>query len=104
LINNFVYLYGGAIFFSTYVSPCYIWKSNIFENNFAKLYGDNWASLPFRLVLTYKNISLKDFSREQILNLSIDTLKLQSNFFFNIEYKVWMVDQFFQPAFLIKET
>ena len=92
-------MFGGAIFFASYVFPSFIWKSNVFENNFARYYGNNWASSPFRLVLTTANISLTNFTEAQILNLTNQKLKIQSYVDFGIDYYIWIVDQFFQPSF-----
>ena len=97
--NNYASLYGGAIFFASYVFPSFIWKANVFENNFARYYGNNWASSPFRLVLTSTNISLNNFTEEQILNFTIKIIKMQSYVDFGIDYYVWIIDQFFQPSF-----
>ena len=69
-------------------------------DNFARYYGNDWASLPFRLCLTNTSVSINDFKQESILKQDDTIYKIQSFALFNLEYYIWIVDQFFQPAFL----
>jgi hypothetical protein len=96
-------LYGGAIFFASYVNPSFVWKSNYFKNNIAKFYGDNWASLAFRLVLTEKNVSIDNFTSDEILNSTFDSLNIKSNENFDLPYLIWVIDQFNQSVFIEEE-
>ena len=98
-IKNIASISGGAIFFATSVLSSFDWKNNSFFENIAKYYGNDWASPPFRLCLTNTNVSDSDYNEGKILKLADPFFKLQSHVLFDMEYLVWIVDQFFQPAF-----
>ena len=71
----------------------------MFFENIAKYYGNDWATPPFRLCLTNTNVSDRDYNELKILKLADPLFKLQSHVTFNMEYLIWIVDQFLQPAF-----
>ncbi len=102
-IENTANLYGGAIFFASFVYPSFVWRSNNFIKNKANYYGNNWATSAFRLVLTNKNVSINNFTFDQILNSAPEYLNIKSNQYFNLDYLIWVVDQFNQAVFLEKD-
>ena len=78
-------------------------NANLFENNTAFYYGNNWATPPFRLCLTNSSINMSNFKPEFIIKDYINKINIKPGSPFNLDYYVWIVDQFLQPCFDEKE-
>ncbi len=78
-------------------------NANLFEKNTAFYYGNNWATPPFRLCLTNSSINMSNFKPEFIIRDYINKINIKPGSPFNLDYYVWIVDQFLQPCFDEKE-
>ena len=88
---------GGSLFFEI---PFFPYNSldnmgNSFQNNIAKIYGDNFASIPFRLILT--NASDTIFNSDNFLK-NASLIRIQPGRKFDIPFKFFPIDQFNQNA------
>ena len=65
------------------------------ENNFALNFGNNVASLPFRLILIQSSSVLFDIN-QMIYNVSL--IKVRPGRKFDLDFKLYVIDQFDQNA------